>query len=58
MKEIVNKFSLVGDKYMPEMHLEHHGLTYSACGTFTKKIKKEYKSQKLKVIHDIFIKIN
>ena len=37
MKEIVNKFSLVGDKYMPEMHLEHHGLTYSACGTFTKK---------------------
>ena len=58
MKEIVNQFSLAGDKFMPEMHLGHHGLTYSACGPFTKKTKKEYKNQKLKVIHDIFIKIN
>ena len=37
MNEIVNKFLLAGDKFMPEMHLEQPGLTYSACGPFTKK---------------------
>ena len=36
MNEIVNKFLLVGDKFMPEMHLKHHSFTYSACGPFTK----------------------
>ena len=36
MNEIVNKFLLVGDKFMPEMHLKETGLTYSACGPFTK----------------------
>ena len=36
MNEIVNKFLLVGDKFMPEMHLKQHGFTYSACGPFTK----------------------
>ena len=30
MNEIVNKFLLAGDKFMP-------GFTYSACGPFTKK---------------------
>ena len=34
--EIVNTFLLVGDKYMPEMHLKQPGFTYSACGPFTK----------------------
>ena len=34
MNEIVNKFLLVGDKFMPEMHLKQHGFTYSACGVF------------------------
>ena len=24
------------DKFMPEMHLKQPGLTYSACGPFTK----------------------
>ena len=33
---MVNKFLLVGDKFMPEMHLRQPGLTYSACGPFTK----------------------
>ena len=36
MNEIVNKFLLVGDKFMPEMHLKQPGFTYSACGPFTR----------------------
>ena len=36
MNEIVNKFSLAGDTFMPEMHLKHPGFTHSACGPFTK----------------------
>ena len=36
MNEIVNKFLLLGDKLMPEMHLKQPGFTYSACGPFTK----------------------
>ena len=35
MNEIVNKFLLAGDKFMPEMHLKQPGFTYSACGPFT-----------------------
>ena len=48
MKEIVNQFSLAGDKFMPEMHLGHHGLTYSACGPFTKKNKERIQKPKTK----------
>ena len=36
MNEILNTFLLVGDKYIPEMHLKQPGFTYSACGPFTK----------------------
>ena len=36
MNEIVNKFLLAGDKFMPEMNLKQPGFTYSACGPFTK----------------------
>ena len=36
MNEIVNKFLLTGDRFMPEMHLRQPGFTYSACGPFTK----------------------
>ena len=36
INKIVNKFLLVGDKFMPEMHLRQPGFTYSACGPFTK----------------------
>ena len=36
MNEIVHKFVLAGDKFMPEMHLKQLGFTYSACGPFTK----------------------
>ena len=36
MNEIVNKFFLAGDKFMPEMHLRQPGFTYNACRPFTK----------------------
>ena len=35
MNEIVNKSSLAGDKFMPEMRLRQLGFIYSACGSFT-----------------------
>ena len=63
MNEIVTKFLLAGDKFMPEMHLrqpaslDKSGFTYNACGPFTKN-KKEYKNLKKQEIHDIFIKTN
>ena len=36
MNEFINKFLLVGDKFMPEIHLKQAGFTYSACGPLTK----------------------
>ena len=36
MNERVNKFLLAGDKFMPDMHLNQSGFTFSACGPFTK----------------------
>ena len=36
MNEIVSTFLVIGDKFMPEMHLKQPGFTYSACGQFTK----------------------
>ena len=36
MNKIINKFLLVGDKFMPKMNLRQPGVTYSACGPFTK----------------------
>ena len=36
MNDIINKFLLAGDKFMPEMHLRQPGFTCSACGLFTK----------------------
>ena len=40
MNEIINKFLLAGDKFMPEMHLRQPGFTYSACSPFNKNKKK------------------
>ena len=45
MNEIVNKFLLAGDKFMPEMHLEQPGFTYSASGPFTKNKERIQKSK-------------
>ena len=36
MNEIVNKFLLAGDNFIPEIHLKKPGFTYSACSPFTK----------------------
>ena len=52
MNEVINKFLLPGHKFLPEMHLRHPGLTYSAWEPFTK-TKKEYKNLKKQGIHDI-----
>ena len=43
MNNIINKFLLAGDKFMPGMHLRQPQFVYSACGPFTRhkeKIKK------------------
>ena len=46
MNEIMNKVLLVGDKFMPEMHLRQLGFTYSACGPFTKNKERSKKFMK------------
>ena len=54
MNEIVNKFLLAGDKFMPEMHLKQPGFTYSACGPLTKnkqRIEKLKKKQEIQTIY-------
>ena len=45
MNEIINKFLLPGDKFMPEMHLRQPTFTYSACGPFTKNKERIQKFQ-------------
>ena len=49
MGEIVNKFLLAGDKFMPEMHLKQPGFTYSACGPFTKNKERIEKFMQMKI---------
>ena len=56
MNEIVNKFLLVGDKFMPEMHLKQPGFTYSASAPFIKKQRElicpiMQQKQTLKIFH-------
>ena len=46
---VINKFLLVGDKFMPEIHLRQPQFTYSACGPFT---KHEQRIQKFKETGD------
>ena len=44
MNNLINKFLLAGDKFMPEVHLRQPQFVYSACGPFTRhkeKIKEE-----------------
>ena len=36
MNNVINKFLLVGDKFMPEMHLRQPQFVYSACDPFTR----------------------
>ena len=49
MNEMLNKFLLAGDKFMPEMHLKQPKFTYSACGPST---KNKERIQKLKKTGD------
>ena len=52
MNNVINKFLLAGDKFMPEMHLRQPQFVYSACGPFTR-----HKERQL-VIGVIFIEMS
>ena len=56
MNEIVNKFLLVGDTFMLEIHLKQPGFTYSTCGPFTK--SKERIEKFMQTGNTNFIKMN
>ena len=49
----MNKFLLLGDKFMPEMHLKQFGFTYSACGSFAK--RKEIIEKFIQTVNTDFI---
>ena len=49
MNTIVNKFLLVGDKFMPEMHLKQPGFMYTTSGPFA---KNKERIKKVKEIRD------
>ena len=36
MNNVINKFLLAGDKFMPEIYLRQSQFIYSACGPFTR----------------------
>ena len=57
MNEIINKFLLVGDTFLPEMHLKQPSFTYSACGPFAKNKERTENVCKLD-IQILFIKMN
>ena len=52
MSNIIIKFLLAGDKFMPGIHLRQHGFMYSTCVSFTKKKKKKERIQKFKATRD------
>ena len=54
MNKIINKFLLIGGKFMPELHLKLPEFTYSACEPFTKdreRIQKFRETGKLKHLY-------
>ena len=54
MNNVIKKFLLVGDKFMPEMHLRQPQFVYSACGPFTRhkeRIKKFKQTGDPRYIH-------
>ena len=57
MIQIVNKFLLAGDNFMPEMHLKQPGFTYMLVDYFLK-TKKEFKNSEKQEIQTIFTKMN
>ena len=58
MNDIVNRFLLAGDEFMPESHLREPGYTYRACGLFTKTKQRIQKFQKKEINNVFFKKIN
>ena len=61
MNQIVNKFLLAGDKFLPEIHLRQPGFTYSACGPFTrnkKRIQQLIQKGDTNYIYNIFTRMN
>ena len=54
MNEIVNKFLLAGDTFMPEMHLKQPEFTDSACVPFTKNKKRIQKLKETGDTKDIY----
>ena len=56
MNEKVTTFLLAGDKFMPEVHLNQPGFTYSACGSFTKYKERIQKFRKVLVLLMLFKK--
>ena len=57
MNEIVNKFLLAGDKFMPEMHLKQPGLL-TVLVDHLLKTKKEFRNLKKQETRAIFTKMN
>ena len=57
MNNVINKFLLAVDKYMPEMHLRQPRFVYSAA-VFLLDIRKELKHLSKRVIRVIFIEMN
>ena len=57
MNEVINKFLLVGDKFMPEMHLINQNLLI-VLAVHLPKIKKELKNLCKLEIQILFIKMN
>ena len=58
MNEIVNRFLLAGEKFIPEMHLRQTGSTYNACGPFTKNKEKIQKFKKTRDSRNTITKMN
>ena len=54
MNDIINRFLLAGDKFMPEMYLRQPEFTYSACGPFTKSKKRIQKFKQTRYSRHIY----
>ena len=58
MNEIVNKFLLVIDKFMPEIHLKQPDFTQTVLVVHSQKTKKELKSLCRQEIQTLFTETN
>ena len=58
MNEMVNKFLLAGDKFMPEIHLRLGLYLFKVVVDHFKKQRKNIKNLEKQKINDIFLKTN